>query len=91
MAYTLILTAGERRTFDWVGDRYSSTGNDVANLLCPYLPYDREWSDDGDITFNVSENISWDIDYFAKQENYTWPCFAPELAAKMQAFCNSIV
>ena len=47
--YSLTLTADERRAFDWVGDRYNS--GKVADLLIDCIPEDREWGDDGDITF----------------------------------------
>ncbi len=57
--YTLTLTADERRAFDWVGDRYNS--GKVADLLTDCLPEDREWGDDGDITFHIPEHVAWEI------------------------------
>ena len=52
--YTLTLTAGERRSFDWVGSRYNS--GKVADLLIGCIPESREWNDDGDITFQIPEH-----------------------------------
>jgi len=64
--YTLTLTADERRAFDWVGDRYNS--GKVASLLRDCIPEDREWSDDGDITFTIPEHIAWEINELAEEE-----------------------
>ena len=87
--YSLTLTADERRAFDWVGDRYNS--GKVANLLTDCIPEDREWGDDGDITFAIPEHVAWEINGLAEEEDHTWACFAPELAAKLNEFCWAIV
>lgn len=79
--YMLTLTKEERAAFDWVGGRYSS--DDVAKILMGFLPEGREWCDEGDITFMLPEHAVWEIDELAFEEGYLWPCFAPELAAKM--------
>jgi hypothetical protein len=54
--YSLTLTADERRAFDWVGHRYNS--GEVADLLMDSIPEDREWHDDGDITFLIPEHVA---------------------------------
>jgi len=58
--YSLTLTAEERRAFDWVGDRYNS--GKVAGLCSTASPGDREWSDDGDITFPIPEHVASEDD-----------------------------
>ena len=99
MAYTLTLTSEERKAFDWVGNRYSN-GDDMSNLLteCDMsapdvdIPsYDVEWSGAYTITFEIPEHVAWDIKDFAEGEDGFWPCFAPELADKMQTLVDSIV
>jgi hypothetical protein len=87
--YTLMLTADERRAFDWVGHRYIS--GKVADLLIDLVPQDREWSDDGDISFDVPEAIAWQINEIAEQEGYSWACFAPDLVEKLNDICWGIV
>jgi hypothetical protein len=87
--YTLILTAGERQAFDWVGDRYNS--GKVADLLLESIPDDREWGDDGDITFEIPEHLAWQINELAQEDGYSWDCFAPGLVDKLNEFCGSIV
>lgn len=89
MAYELTLTKGERDAFDWVGGRYN--GGEVSRLLTGCMGPDDEWSQDGDITFDIPEHIAWKINELAEQEGYAWPCFAPELVRKLNAFCDSIV
>jgi hypothetical protein len=87
--YTLTLTADERRAFDWVGDRYNS--GKVADLLMDCIPENREWDDDGDITFQIPEHVAWEIKGLAEEEGYSWACFAPALAANLNRLCWSIV
>jgi hypothetical protein len=87
--YSLTLTADKRRAFDWVGDRYNS--GEVADLLMDCIPEDREWDDDGQITFQIPEHVAWEIDQLAEEEGYSWACFAPALAAKLNEFCRGIV
>ena len=91
MAYSLMLTESERKAFDWIGGRYSSTGYDTAILIQEGLPVDKAWDDSGDITFNISESVAWEIQELADSEEYQWPCFADNLAHKMQKFCDAIV
>jgi hypothetical protein len=87
--YILTLTADERRAFDWVGDRYNS--GKVADLLLDCMPEDREWGDDDDITLNIPEHVAWEIDELADAEDYSWACFSPSLAAKLNDLCQGIV
>ena len=87
--YTLTLTAEERQAFDWIASRYNS--GKVADLLLDCIPEDREWSDDGDISFDLPEAIAWEINQLAEKEGYLWPCFGPALTEKLNEFCWSIV
>jgi hypothetical protein len=87
--YNLTLTADERRAFDCVGDRYNS--GKVADLLIGCIPEDREWSDDGDMTFKIPEHVAWNIIELAEEEDYSWARFAPALTAKLKGFCWGIV
>lgn len=97
MAYTLTLTADERKAIDWIGNRYSN-GSDLYTLLwCQSKPStryqgeDTGWDIPADITFNVPEHVAWQIKDNADSEDGRWPCFAPDLASKMQRFVDSIV
>jgi hypothetical protein len=81
-------TADERRAFDWVGSRYNS--GKVADLLMCCIPEDREWGDDGDISFRIPEHVAWEIRELA-EEGYSWGCLAPTLAANLNHLCWSIV
>ena len=72
-----------------MGDRYNS-GN-VADLLLECLPEDREWGDDGDISFELPEHTAWEINELAEEEDYSWACFVTALAGKLNDFCSGIV
>jgi hypothetical protein len=87
--YQLILTKGERDAFDWVGNRYAA--GDVAKLLLDCMPEDAEWDSEGEILFSVPEHVAWEINTLAEEEEHQWPCFAPDLASKMNVFCQAIV
>jgi hypothetical protein len=87
--YCLTLTADERQAFDWVGSRYNS--GKVAELLLDCIPEDREWSDDGEITFNLPEHVTWQNNELAEEEGYSWACFAPDLVGKLNELCWSIL
>ncbi len=88
--YKLTLTETERRAFDWVGDRYNA--GKVADLLRGCVPEgEAEWVDGGDITFILPEHVVWQIRDFAEEEGNAWPCFAPNLARKLDELCWSIV
>lgn len=92
MAYKLTLTLPERQAISWVGNRYSC-GNELYRLLWAESANDRpdaDWDDHGPITFDVPESVAWQIKENADGEDGFWPCFAHELAHKMQAFCDSI-
>jgi hypothetical protein len=90
MAYQLTLTASEREAFDWVGDRYA-TGDEWSRLLSHCMGEDDEWSQAGDITFDVPEHVAWQLNDLAESEDYLFPCFAPGLAGKLMDFCMAIV
>ncbi len=87
--YNLTLSADERRAFDWVGYRYNS--GKVADLLIGCVPDDQEWGADGDITFLIPEHVAWEIRELAEEEDFSWACFAPDLAGKLNDFCWDIV
>ncbi len=55
------------------------------------VPEDREWGDDGDITFQIPEHVAWEINELAEEEDYSWACFASELKGKLNDFCMAIV
>lgn len=90
--YHLTLTLAERKAIDWIGHRYSN-GDELFKLLwgCENHQPDEDWDFDGDITFDVPQHVAWEIRDNAESEDGFWPCFAPDLAEKMQAFCDSIV
>ena len=87
--YSLTLTSEERQAFDWVGSRYNS--GKVAKLLTDFMPEDQEWGDDTAITFQIPEHVAWQINELAEAEDYSWACFAPDLAEKMNDFCWGII
>jgi len=90
MCYPLILSFTERAAFDWVGNRYAN-GDPMRRLIESCLPDDVEWADRTLIEFKIPEYKAWEIKEHAEREDNLWPCFAPELAAKMQAFVDGIV
>ncbi len=85
----MLLTGHERQAFDCVGDRHNS--GKVADLLTDCTPEDREWVDDGDITFDIPEHVAWQINDLAEEEGFSWPCFDPDLADKLHELCWGIV
>jgi hypothetical protein len=87
--YQLLLTKAERDAFDWVGDRYAA--GEVARLLLDCMPEDAAWGDEGEIVFTVPEHVAWEINRLAEEEEYLWPCFAPDLSRKLNDFCQAIV
>jgi hypothetical protein len=87
--YQLILTAEERRAFDWVGDRFNA--GQVASILTGHLPEDREWADEGDLTFDLPEHAAWEIQRLAEEEEFLWPCFGGNLRTKLNDFLGQIV
>lgn len=91
--YTLTLTHEERKAIDWIGNRYSN-GDDLYRMIwgrSEQSPNDVDWDSPCDITFKIPENIAWNIRDNAKSEDGYWPCFAKELADKMQTFIDNIV
>lgn len=86
--YLLTLDRSERDAFEWVGGRYA-TGAGVGDALCGHSG--NEWDSDMPCTFLVPEHVAWEINELSELENHAWPCFGPELAAKMNAFCDRIV
>jgi hypothetical protein len=87
--YQLVLTADERRAFDWVGDRYNA--GQVASILMDHLPEDSEWADESDIAFDVPESAAWEIQRLAEEEEFLWPCFGGDLRTKLNDFLGQIV
>lgn len=86
--YQLILTKSERDAIDWVGGRYA-TGDDLANILIPHG--DKDWDEDGDITFLLPESSAWRIQDLADEEEHRWPCFGTTLVSKLETFLSKIV
>lgn len=87
--YTLTLSLGERRAFDFVDGRYETGG--MKPLLISECEWEGDWYDDGDITFTIPEPIAWEMEKCARAEHdtgedYLFPCFAPELQAKLYGF-----
>jgi hypothetical protein len=87
--YTLVLMFDERRAFHWVGDRYNA--EQVASILYDHLPEDREWADEGDITFHLPEPAASEIQRLAEEEDLLWPCFSTDLRSKLNDFLGQIV
>ncbi len=87
--YYLTLTKEERKAFDWVGGRYAA--GEIADLLVSCMGPDDEWTQEGDIAFSIPEHVAWDITELAHEEDYSWPCFAPALASKLNEFLGQIV
>ena len=87
--YTIDLTRGDRRAFDWIGDRYNA--GQVASILIDHLPDDCEWSDAGVITFDLPEASAWEIQRLAEEEGFLWPCFGQTLRSKLNDFLDEIV
>jgi len=89
--YELILTAGERAAFDWVGDRYNAGA--IADILRDCIK--NEESSWGmpyvDVTFAIPEHKAWEIQELAREEEFSFPCFSDELRAKLCDFCEAIV
>lgn len=88
--YKLTLTKSDRDAFDWIGDRYRN-GNNMSNVFYQHMPEDKEWDDDGEITFEISESSAWEIKALAKEDNNFFPCFNDRLKSKMLRFIDSIV
>ncbi len=92
--YALTLTKSERDAFDWVGYRYNS--GDIMRILrscTAYYNQDDSIKEDDmeDLNFLVPEHKAWEIKELAEQEEYSFPCFADELKAKMWEFCDKII
>ena len=95
--YKLMLTHSERQAIDWVGNRYGH-GDDLFNILmgCEWKENDGddeevEWDTDYDITFEIPENLAWEIREIAESGEYMWDCFSSKLSEKMTDFCLEII
>ena len=69
--------------------RYNS--GKVADLLSDCLPEDREWSDEGDITFHIPEHVAWEINELAEEEDYPGHASHRHWLAKLNDLCWGIV
>jgi hypothetical protein len=88
--YTLTLTHEERKAFDWVGHRYAA--GIVGDLLTANCMSEHDyWDINGDITFEIPENVAWEIQDEFRTDDAMFPCFSPELSAKLQEFLDKIV
>lgn len=100
--YQLILTDGERKAIDWIGHR-DWNGNDLMKKLweCEWHNStgmmhrdnidDEIWDYYPNITFQIPENVAWEIFQLWHENEQTIPHFAPELKSKFQTFLDSIV
>lgn len=92
--YHLTLSSGERRAIDFVGNRYPS-GDQLRDVLMDCIPSDADWSEDGDITFNIPEHMAWEINDLYEEESEGghsgYPMFDDELMEKMHEFIDHIV
>ncbi len=88
--YRLTLTREERKAIDWVGPRYAH-GNDLFSVLLDYIPEDKEWDSEEDITFNLPEHVAWRIREIAEEVNHQWDCFSEALSRKMEDFLEKVV
>ncbi len=89
--YSLTLTKEERKAIDWVGDRYANGNGLYSALYLSDTSPEIEWDSDQDITFALPEWSAWEIKCIAEEDNYSWPCFAPNLANKLTTFVEAIV
>lgn len=89
--YQLLLTKDERKAFDWVGERYSSSGYDMAQLIQEGIPIESSWDDAGDITFSIPEHVAWEMQELAESEDFGFPCLADSLVSKLWSFFDSLV
>lgn len=94
--YTLTLTYAERKAIDWIGYRYGY-GSDLRDLLEEGMSkvnpdYDCDkWEEPIDITFSIPENLAWAIHDIGEECEFSWDCFAEELADKLTNFCLGVV
>lgn len=89
--YKLTLTKGQREAFDWNGYRYASSGDKMSALICEGIPEDAEWSQEGDITFEIPEHVAWEMQELAEEENHSWTSFNGDLTSIMEDFISQIV
>jgi len=92
----LVLTAGERKAIDWVGDRYDH-GDGLYDVLCgcdTWLLTSGEecdvWDSPNDILFNLTENQVLDIVVFQRVDHGQWTCFSASFAAKLNELCRLV-
>lgn len=91
--YHLTLTAGERKALDWVGGRYAH-GHDLYRLLwveSEATDNSLDWDCEHDISFNIPENVAWQIMAIAEECDHRWDCFSPDLACKLNELCEKVV
>jgi len=86
--YHLTLTRSERQAIDWVGYRYPH-GDELYDILMECIPDDIEWSDSGNVTFDIPEYKAWEIQEVLGDSQFE--CFSEELASKLVQFMGSIV
>ena len=92
MPYKLTLTMEEREAINWIGDRYGH-GDSLYKLLLRCESNDEsndDWNQD-EITYQIPENVAWQINEIGEESNFLWDCFADDLAQKMSEFCMAIV
>jgi len=90
MAYTLTLTAGERKAIDWMGNRYRH-GDELYRLLwveSTQTPDDADWDDPRDMEFSIPEHIAWTVGEIVDEGLAN---FSDELVEKFRALRDRIV
>lgn len=88
--YSLTLTRPDRRAIDWIGDRFAS-GNDLYHALwapCEQIPSDADWDDRRNIVFILTAKDAHRVTEIRDECEGGWPCFASELAEKLDDLCS---
>ena len=95
MSYKLTLTKEDRKAIDWIGDRYSGAPALYRAWQACETDPERDWSDEGDFNLVIPEHVAWEIQSAVDEDmdggHSAWPCFAPSLRDKLNAFLDSIV
>jgi hypothetical protein len=89
--YTFTLTRSERRAIDRVGQRYAN-GNELYRLLwmdSTPSPAFQDWISPREIAFTLDAPAAWRLAEIRDKENGRWPCFAAELARKLDDLCHA--
>jgi len=88
--YQLTLSQSDRQAIDFCGDRYPH-GDDLFKILihCDTQPEADGWYYPGPLTFQIPENIAWEIAELLKDSDYS--LLGDNLKYKLLTFIDSIV